>query len=169
MPEPAYVALGSNLGDRWGQLSAALTDLTQLAGVAVDRASSVYETDPVGYVDQPAFLNAVVRLHADLEPPALLDALQEIESRHHRQRLVHWGPRTLDLDLLLYGGRQLDTAELVVPHPRMTERAFVLVPLCEIAPDLRHPVTGQRLAAALLGLPGLEGVRCLGPFPVAGQ
>ncbi|MBI2504828.1 MAG: 2-amino-4-hydroxy-6-hydroxymethyldihydropteridine diphosphokinase [Candidatus Latescibacteria bacterium] len=147
MNEFAFVALGSNLGDRQAYLESGLAALAALAGVEVERTSSVYETAPVGYPDQPFFLNAAAALRTTLSPEELLQGLQEIEARHQRQRQIHWGPRTLDLDLLLHGQRTAATATLQLPHPRMLERCFVLAPLCEIAPDLCHPCTGRPLSA----------------------
>ncbi|MEW6755808.1 MAG: 2-amino-4-hydroxy-6-hydroxymethyldihydropteridine diphosphokinase [Candidatus Latescibacterota bacterium] len=162
MGEAAFVGMGSNLGDRWEYLRAGLADLAAVDGLSLERASSVYETDPVGPIAQPRFLNAVVCLRAELPPDKLLHQLQRIEARHGRQRELRWGPRTLDLDLLLYGRLQLHTDELVLPHPHLCERAFVLVPLCEIAPDLTHPVTGAPLCGLLQSLSGTTGVQRLG-------
>lgn len=153
MDDLACIGLGSNLGDRLAYLRAAVDDLAALDGVAVESVSSAYESDPVGYVDQPPFLNAAATLRCELAPADLLAALMAVEQRHGRQRTTHWGPRTLDLDLLHWGGRIIDTVDLQVPHPRMLERIFVIVPLLEIAPTLRHAATGRRLAdhAAELG------------------
>ncbi len=147
MAELAFVALGSNLGDRHAYLESALATLAALDGVEVQGASSVYETAPVGYTDQPYFLNAAAALHTTLPPEDLLLGLQRIEAHHQRQRQIHWGPRTLDLDLLLHGQRTAATPILQLPHPRMLDRCFVLAPLCELAPDLRHPCTGRPLSA----------------------
>ena len=147
MNELAFVALGSNLGDRQAYLESGLAALAALAGVELHKTSSVYETAPVGYTDQPFFLNAAAALRTTLSPEELLLGLQEIEARHQRQRQVHWGPRTLDLDLLLHGQRTAHSPALQLPHPRMLDRCFVLAPLCEIAPDLCHPCTGRPLRA----------------------
>jgi 2-amino-4-hydroxy-6-hydroxymethyldihydropteridine diphosphokinase len=165
MAELAYIGIGSNLGDRQAELVSGLAGLLAVPGVELDAVSSVYETDPVGYLDQPAFLNAVCSVRTALEPQDLLRAMQRLEADHHRQRRIPWGPRTLDLDLLLYGTIQLTTGDLLLPHPQMTERAFVLVPLGEIAPGLRHPVTGKPFAASLRDLGDHAAVRCMGPFP----
>lgn len=143
MSETVYVALGSNLGDRRAHLESGLAALAAEPGVWVEAVSSAYETAPVGYLDQPFFLNAVTSLQTCLSPEQLLRVLQRIEHAHRRQRLIHWGPRTLDLDLLLYGARVLRTPELELPHPRMDDRCFVLAPLCELAPALCHPCTGR--------------------------
>jgi 2-amino-4-hydroxy-6-hydroxymethyldihydropteridine diphosphokinase len=166
MAEIAYIGVGSNLGDRLGYLEAGLGELAAVPGVAIESVSSVYETAPQGYVDQPSFLNAVFSLRANLSPQDLLATMQGIEDRHHRQRRIHWGPRTLDLDLLLFGDRQWCTAELVLPHPHMADRCFVLVPLCEIAPDLRHPLTGRPFRGYAQSLDCACQVRCLGALLV---
>ena len=143
MPEQAFIGIGSNLGDRRAYLEEGLADLTGLEGVRPMALSSLYETAPQGYLDQPLFLNAVLSVQTDLGPVELLQAMQQIEDGHLRRRTIHWGPRTLDLDLLLHGTRRVNSPDLVLPHPRITTRSFVLVPLCEIAPDLRHPCTGK--------------------------
>jgi 2-amino-4-hydroxy-6-hydroxymethyldihydropteridine diphosphokinase len=147
MPELAFVALGSNLGDRRAYLESGLAALAGLEGVEVHKASSVYETAPVGYTDQPFFLNAAAAVQTTLSPEELLQVLQAIEAQHQRQRQIHWGPRTLDLDLLLHGQRTAATPALQLPHPRMLDRCFVLAPLCELAPELCHPCTGRTLSA----------------------
>lgn len=152
MNELAFVALGSNLGDRQAYLESGLAALAALVGVELQKTSSVYETAPVGYTDQPFFLNAAAALRTTLSPEELLLGLQEIEARHQRQRQVHWGPRTLDLDLLLHGQRTAATPTLQLPHPRMLDRCFVLAPLCELAPDLCHPRTGRPFSAYYLEL-----------------
>ena len=147
----AFVALGANIGEPVRHLRAAVEDMAALPGTAVVARSSLYRSAPVGLVDQPDFINAVVALDTDLEPLALLRALMAIEARHGRVRSVPNAPRTLDLDLLLHGDRQQDEPELTLPHPRMHERAFVLLPLLEIAPDVRIPGLG----AARDFLPGV--------------
>lgn len=129
----AYIGLGSNLADPAAQLCQAFNELDCLPLCQTIACSSLYATPPIGPQDQPDFINAVVLLKTALSPLALLDQLQALEQRHRRQRLRHWGPRTLDLDVLLYGQRTLMHPRLQVPHPRMHERAFVLVPLAEIA------------------------------------
>lgn len=133
-----FLSLGSNLGDRRAHLEEALRRLEE-GGVRVVRRSSWYETEPVGYTDQPAFLNLVVEVRTSLTPRALLRRAQEVELALGRVRTVRWGPRTADVDLLLYGRRVILEPDLVVPHPRLRERAFVLVPLYELDPDLVLP------------------------------
>jgi 2-amino-4-hydroxy-6-hydroxymethyldihydropteridine diphosphokinase len=128
----AYIGLGSNIGDRASYLHQAIHELSRMEGISVTDRSSIYETEPVGYVDQGSFLNMAVRLDTTRDPFELLDSLMEIEQSLGRTRDVRWGPRTLDLDLLLYGEEAIQTETLEVPHPRMWERAFVLVPLSDV-------------------------------------
>lgn len=139
----AYLGLGTNMGDRAATLAAAKAALAATPGLTLTRASSLYETAPQGLTDQPWFLNAVLEVETSLEPAALLFACLAVEARFGRERTVRWGPRTLDVDVLLFGDRTIDTAELQVPHPRLHERAFVLVPLHEIAPDAEVPGRGR--------------------------
>lgn len=129
-----YIGLGSNLENPRQQVSQAVTELAQLANCQQVAASSLYRSDPVGPPGQPDYINAVVCLDTELDPHTLLDRLQAIEQAHDRVRKIHWGPRTLDLDLLLYGDQIINTERLIVPHALMTERSFVLWPLAEIAP-----------------------------------
>jgi 2-amino-4-hydroxy-6-hydroxymethyldihydropteridine diphosphokinase len=152
----AYIALGSNLGDREKILTTA-TDRLGWLGRVVAR-SSLYETEPVGYRDQPAFLNAVLGLETKLGPLPLLHALLSIERELGRDRSqgVYNGPRTLDLDLLLLGDAIVAGKELTLPHPALSQRRFVLAPLAEIAPQLRHPQLKQTMADLLAHLP-IEG------------
>lgn len=134
----AYIALGSNLGDKEKNLRRALLLLTQ-QGVEVVRVSSFLSTEPYGVTDQPQFLNAVACVRTSLAPLALLDVLLATELVMGRMRLRHWGERNIDLDLLLYEDVVLDTPRLRLPHPDMQNRDFVLLPLAEIAPELKHP------------------------------
>lgn len=138
----AYIGLGSNLDDPRGQIVRAFDDLDALPHSYLLARSSLYRSDPLGPADQPTYVNAVVALFTHLEPQALLRAMQGIEQAHRRVRGEHWGPRTLDLDLLLYGDRTIDAPELTVPHRHIAERSFVLVPLQEIAPHLTLPGHG---------------------------
>jgi len=138
----AYVGLGANLGEPRRQLQAALDELNRLPQTRLTAASGFYRSAPLGHADQPDFLNAVAELDTGLPPEALLDCLQAIETAHGRERSFAGAPRTLDLDLLLYGDAALATPRLTVPHPRMHERAFVLRPLAEIAPQAIIPARG---------------------------
>lgn len=133
----AYVGLGTNLGERAANLQAAMERLRALGEVR--RVSSLYETDPVGYRDQPSFLNMVAALRTALSPQHLLIACKVIERELGRVSTFRYGPRLIDLDILLYDELILDTPELTIPHPRLRERAFVLIPLAEIAPDIVEP------------------------------
>jgi len=139
-PECAYIGMGANIGDRHATIARALEELAALDGVELLGVSELRETDPVGMLDQPQFLNGACLVHTTLSPQALLGALLAIELRLGRTRDgVRWGPRTIDLDLLLFGERTVDTPGLTVPHPRLSERGFVLEPLLDLEPDLRLP------------------------------
>jgi 2-amino-4-hydroxy-6-hydroxymethyldihydropteridine diphosphokinase len=133
-----YLSLGSNVGDREANLLAAIAALPP-AGVQVKRLSSIYETEPVDYLDQPWFLNCVVEADTELAPQALLRVLRSIEAQLGNKKDFAKGPRKIDLDILLYGNETIATPELQIPHPRMLQRRFVLIPLAEIAPALKHP------------------------------
>ena len=133
-----YLSLGSNVGDRAANLNAAIAALAG-AGVKVRKVSSLYETEPVDYLQQDWFVNCVVEGQTQLPAGTLLSRLREIEARMGSKKVIAKGPRILDIDILLYGDETIATPELQVPHPRMTQRRFVLVPLAEIAPDVRHP------------------------------
>jgi 2-amino-4-hydroxy-6-hydroxymethyldihydropteridine diphosphokinase len=128
----ALIGAGANLGDRRATLGAAIAALRSCAGIVAVEASSFYETDPVGYTEQPPFLNLAAGIETTLTPEALMAALGEIEQRHGRVRTLRWGPRTIDLDLLAFEGETRATAALTLPHPRMLERTFVTVPLREL-------------------------------------
>jgi 2-amino-4-hydroxy-6-hydroxymethyldihydropteridine diphosphokinase len=150
----AYLGLGSNLGDRRAAMRRAVGLLRAQPGLMVTRTSSLYETDPIGGPPgQAPYLNAVVAVATTLSPQALLSGCLSIENQLGRQRTVRRGPRTLDLDLLLYGNRVEQGPNLFLPHPLMHERRFVLVPLAEIAPEACHPVAGQCIMALLDALP----------------
>jgi 2-amino-4-hydroxy-6-hydroxymethyldihydropteridine diphosphokinase len=154
----AYLALGSNLGDRLDRLRTAVAALAATEGVEVVAVSHVYETEPVGGPEQGPYLNAVVAVDTERAARALLDVARALERAAGRVRGERWGPRTLDVDVLLVGDERVDEPDLVVPHPRMWERAFVLAPLADVAPDLvERPASGWdgvRRTALALGPPG---------------
>lgn len=153
----AFVGIGANLGEPAAQVEWGIAELGKLAGTRVLRASSLYRTAPIGYADQPDFMNAVALLETTLEPRDLLDALLGIEHAAGRKRTFQNAPRLLDLDLLLYDDQLIDSPGVAIPHPRMHARAFVLAPLVEIAPDAVIP--GQGRAADLLRRVGSQDVR----------
>ena len=155
-----YLGLGSNLGDRKANLERAL----ELAGewLRIEEVSSLYETVPLGHTDQPMFLNAVCRVDTDLGPFQLLSLLKGIETAMGRVPSFANGPRCVDLDILFCGDLVIETPELTVPHPRIAERAFVLIPLVEIAPDLVHPASGESVRQLAATVEGREGVRLAG-------
>lgn len=155
---PFYLGLGSNLGRREEYLLQAINLLNGVSGIRILKCSNIYETEPVGFVDQPSFLNMAVKGETLLSPHQLLRITSRIEETLGRKRLVRWGPRTIDLDILVYGQLCLDTQELMLPHPRLKERAFVLLPLADIAADLSIPGVGQSVAQ-LLEKVGQKGVK----------
>jgi 2-amino-4-hydroxy-6-hydroxymethyldihydropteridine diphosphokinase len=144
MPHIIYLGLGTNLGERQANLQAAATGL--IPKVRVLRVSSIYETEPWGYRDQPAFLNQVLEGETDLQPLDLMIFLKNLELTLGRQATFLYGPRLIDLDILFYDQIVINQAELVIPHPRLAERAFMLVPLAELAPELRHPSLGLTIS-----------------------
>ena len=153
-----YLSLGSNLGDRAENLERAIAALPE-AGVRVLRRSSLYETEPVDFLAQPWFLNCVVEAETSLMPRQLLHALQGIERAFGSRKLVARGPRIIDLDILFYGASVIRTNEMEIPHPRMAERRFVLVPLADLAPGLRHPVLGATIAELIAAVQDKSTVR----------
>lgn len=148
------VALGSNLGDRLENLRVGMAELASTDGIVVDAVSKLYETAPVGGPDdQGPYLNAALVATTTLGADELLTNLHRIEALRERERTIRWGPRTLDLDLLIYGDLVSDTPLLQVPHPRQHERRFVLVPVCDVAPELVHPLLGRTMRELLAELP----------------
>ncbi|MFX4263536.1 2-amino-4-hydroxy-6-hydroxymethyldihydropteridine diphosphokinase [Pelotomaculum propionicicum] len=143
MPTTAYIGLGSNLGDKEANIKKALELLGEVPAVKVIKVASLYKTAPLYVTKQDWFLNTVAEIETSLNAHELLSLLKETEKKLERTPTVRWGPRTIDLDLLLYGSDKIKSADLCVPHPRMTERAFVMVPLAEIAPQLCVPGRGR--------------------------
>jgi 2-amino-4-hydroxy-6-hydroxymethyldihydropteridine diphosphokinase len=160
MPETIFLAIGANLGDRAANLQQALAALAP--HVTVLACSPIYETDPWGYTEQPAFLNQVVQAQTSLSPRELLHHIKDIETRLGRAPSIRYGPRLIDIDILFYGDTVLDSPPLTIPHPRLHERAFVLIPLADLAPQWVHPVFGQRIATLLENL-NRTGVRLYTP------
>jgi 2-amino-4-hydroxy-6-hydroxymethyldihydropteridine diphosphokinase len=164
----AFLGLGSNLGDRRGHLIEALRGLAADPAITVVRRSSVYESKPVGVIEQPDFLNMVVEIGTTHPPLSLLVACLDLEARLGRERREHWGPRIIDLDVLTYDQLLWNVDRLVLPHPRMHERSFVLTPLAEIAPELLVKGVSVRMLAARVGTDGLGRATPLGEFAAAG-
>jgi len=148
----AYIALGSNLGDTRGYLEEAVEKLKEIKGVRVNQISSFIKTKPYGGIEQDDFLNGCLWVSTILEPMELLKEMNRIEAEAGRERLVHWGPRTLDLDLIFYDNMVTEEPELVLPHPDMENREFVLKPLEELCPYKRHPITGKTVKQMLMEL-----------------
>ncbi|AOH52828.1 2-amino-4-hydroxy-6-hydroxymethyldihydropteridine diphosphokinase [Peribacillus muralis] len=155
----AYLSIGSNLGNRLDTFERAFQLFTENPHIRLTGCSSFYETDPIGYADQDCFLNAVLKVETDLQPEELLRVCMQIEQKLGRKRELRWGPRTLDLDILLYNHETIETEILSVPHPRMHERAFVIVPLMEVDPSIRIPHMHAPLSDLLEQIPDKEGVR----------
>ena len=160
-----YLGLGTNIGDRQANLSRALKLLGER--LKIEKVSSIYETEPVGYADQPKFLNAVCSVKTNIGPLQLLSLVKGIEANMGREAGFRNGPRSIDIDIILYSDMSMIDPELTIPHPRMNERAFVLIPLMEIAPaDLIHPFTRERLRDLAARVGGREGVRKVGKLEV---
>jgi 2-amino-4-hydroxy-6-hydroxymethyldihydropteridine diphosphokinase len=155
-----YLALGSNLGDRMGNLRSAIEHLSQK--LTVKKVSSVYETEPLYFKEQPLYLNAALSAMTKLNPLQLLRFVKGVETGLGRQPGFRNAPRTIDIDILFYGDRIIETPRLTVPHPRIAERAFVLAPLAEIAPGLVHPVTHKEVSELLAEVEGKDGVKKFG-------
>lgn len=154
----AYLSIGSNLGDRIKNCELAVLRLGRVPGIVVLDVSSAFETEPVGKTDQPDFINRVVGVDVELDPHTLLVACKRIEDEMGREPGERWGPRVIDLDVLLFGDQVVEDDDLILPHPRMHERRFVLEPLVEIAPVVRHPLL-EKTASELLGNLGTGGGR----------
>ena len=157
-----YLSLGSNLGDRAANLDRAIKALRE-AGVRVLRCSAIYETEPVDFLDQPWFLNCVVEAETSQAPRPLLAGLQGIEALLGSRKLIPKGPRIIDLDILFYDGAVINEAGIEIPHPRLADRRFVLVPLAELAPDWRHPISHETVAELLLATKDSSVVRLWQP------
>ena len=166
----AYLGLGGNLGDRAAALAAALECLDETPGLRRIAVSAIYETEPWGVTDQPPFLNLAAAYETALPPVALLAAVKRVEARVGRAATYRWGPRLIDVDILLYGSRLVAIAspDLRIPHIRLDERAFALVPLAEIAPDAPVPPDGRSVRQLLCAVAGKDGVRRWGDAPPAG-
>ena len=145
----AYIGFGSNIGDRLVHIQNAIQTLSKTEGITLQKISSLYKTDPVGYEAQAQFLNGVAAIQTSLSPLSLLHTLKDIETAVGRQHRIRWGPREIDLDILIYEDLCLQTEKLVIPHLEMHLRGFVLVPLVEIAPDLVHPVFQETIQTIL--------------------
>jgi len=152
----AYLGLGSNMGNRQKNLEKALDLLSQR--LQVSQVSSIYDTEPVGNTNQPRFLNLVCQIYTKLAPMEILALTKGIELKLGRALGKYNAPRPMDIDMLFYGDQVIETPELVIPHPRLAERAFVLIPLAEIAPDLVHPVNGETVRELLQGVTETQGV-----------
>lgn len=146
----AFLGLGSNIGERKEQLQEAVNILDSIEGIEVTQVSDIYETEPVGYIEQPNFLNLCIEIETTLDPQSLLTCCLKTEHQLHRVRVVRWGPRTLDVDILLYGNQIIEDDNLSVPHPRMNERSFVLIPLNDIASKQIEPRSQQTIGSLVM-------------------
>ena len=163
----AHIGLGTNLGDRWANLRSALRLIADTDNVRLTRCSPVYETEPWGVADQPKYLNCVTEITTTLQPEPLLAVCKEVEQRLGRLPGPRWGPRLIDLDILLYGSQVVHLPHLEIPHPRLHLRAFALVPLSDLAPDATHPPLGRTIADLAATVDGQESVVPVGEMPLA--
>lgn len=154
-----FISLGSNIGNREGYLKVALSMLQRIPQTKLIQSSPLYETEPIGFKEQEWFLNLIAEIETDLSPQKLLKALQIVEDKLKRERNIPFGPRTIDLDILLYDKRIIDEPNLVIPHPRMHERVFVLVPFCNIAADTCHPLLNCTVKELLNHLEKKDSIR----------
>jgi len=156
--ERVFLGLGSNLGDRVETIRKAKEMVSSIPGVSVAVSSSLYVTEPVGISDQPMFINAVLEIETDLSPEELFFELKDIEAKLGRTETIRWGPRVIDIDILLFGDRIVEEEDLTIPHPEMAKRGFVLVPLCEIAPEIKHPRLKKKIKELVDRLGDISGV-----------
>ena len=161
----AYIGFGSNIDDRFTYITQALRLLLEADGVSLIQISSLYETEPVGYEEQDWFLNGVLAIETSLSLDQLLGLLKGIEQLVGRQQRIRWRPREVDLDLLIYNQCCINTPDLIVPHPEMHRRSFVLVPFAEIAPDVRHPILQENIQSLLANLTDEKTVKLAAPPP----
>jgi len=157
----AYIGIGSNVGDKARQCEQGISEIQKLDRHRLLARSSLYKTQPIGYTEQDWFINLVIKIETEMDAPALLSSLKEIESRLGRVETLRWGPRTIDLDILFFNDHQIQTDELTVPHPLIQDRQFVLVPLAEIDPNLTHPVLKKTVKELLERLKEDRGVERL--------
>jgi 2-amino-4-hydroxy-6-hydroxymethyldihydropteridine diphosphokinase len=161
----AYISIGSNLGDKLDNCRNGFAALGETDGIIVEDLSKYYQTEPMGYTDQPWFVNAAARILTSLAPLDLLKALKSLESEFGRINNVRFGPRTLDFDIIFYNDMVIEIPDLIIPHPRMYEREFVLRPICDLAPDLIHPVL-KKSSRQLLADLAAENQKCIQMEPM---
>jgi len=154
----SYIGIGSNLGDKVGQCEKAITEILKADQNKLLAKSSLFKTKPLGFASQDWFIYGVIKIETELEPPHLLRALKRIESQLGREQTLRWGPRTIDLDILFFDEREIQTEELQIPHPLLQERQFVLIPLAEIDPGLIHPVLKKSIGQLLKDIKEDQGV-----------